>query len=556
MNQELREKICNAHFLSYNKDGNSYVPCGNINELLTVRLQSSGRDLFLRYFSDGKYTDYSYETFIKKVWFLSGYLLEKGIRKEDRIAVYSHNHSDTAILYFAAWNIGVAVVPLNVSESPERIEFILKNSASRLLFTRKEYAETVDEVCGRLDIETINFDNIKIGESDASPAVDYKINEFTDAMIVYTSGTTGNPKGVVLYQYNLLCDAHFISVWHHLKRNDMMMCVLPIHHVNGTVVTLVTPMYYGGSVVLNDKFHADNFFDLLKENGVKIVSVVPTLLRFLMHAYENRSISRLDKFSHFICGAGPLTSELARGFEAQFGLRVVHGYGLSETTCYSCFIPVDLSEDEHRKWQNEYGFPSIGIPLKCNEMEIHSPDGVPLSEGEKGEIVVRGHNVMKYYFDNDAANDNAFTHNWFRSGDEGFFITDVTGDKYFFITGRIKELIIRGGVNISPLEIDEVISGIDFVKSGISVGFENEWYGEEVGALVTLKEDFKSSDKKKIEQEIFKHCERHLSYNKIPKVVIFTDSIPVTSTGKYKRNDAKKYFEEYRTIQFKKDKNK
>jgi len=130
MNQELREKICNAHYLSYNKDGNSYVPCGNINELLTVRQQSSGRDLFLRYFSEGKYTDYSYETFIKKVWFLSGYLLEKGIRKEDRIAVYSHNHSDTAILYFAAWNIGAAVVPLNVSESLERIEFILKNSAS------------------------------------------------------------------------------------------------------------------------------------------------------------------------------------------------------------------------------------------------------------------------------------------------------------------------------------------------------------------------------------------------------------------------------------------
>ncbi len=148
MNQELREKICNAHYLSYNKDGNSYVPCGNINELLTVRQQSSGRDLFLRYFSEGKYTDYSYETFIKKVWFLSGYLLEKGIRKEDRIAVYSHNHSDTAILYFAAWNIGAAVVPLNVSESLERIEFILKNSASRLLFTRKEYAENVNEVSG------------------------------------------------------------------------------------------------------------------------------------------------------------------------------------------------------------------------------------------------------------------------------------------------------------------------------------------------------------------------------------------------------------------------
>ncbi len=554
MNPVLKEKIREAHRLSGNESGKPYVSFKNINEMLSERLKMNGSDLFLRYRADGRYNDYTYESFLKKVSSLSEYLVSKGIKKENRVAVFSHNHSDTAVLYFAAWNIGAAVVPLNISESPERIEYILKNSDTKLLFTRDEYFESVSRMSGKLGVQTVNFDKLNTGENKDLYKAEFEIDGYTEAMIVYTSGTTGNPKGVVLYQYNLLCDAHFIAGWHHLYEKDRMMCVLPIHHVNGTVVTLMTPMYYGGSVVLNDKFHAENFFTLLEENHVKVVSVVPTLLRFLMHAHEGKSISGLKNFRHFICGAGPLTSELARGFEEQFGLRVVHGYGLSETTCYSCFIPDDLNKEEHFKWQNEFGFPSIGIPLECNEMEIQNADGTKVPEGERGEIVIRGHNVMKYYFDNDAANESAFTHGWFRSGDEGFFRYDDKGNRYFFITGRIKELIIRGGVNISPLEIDEILSGINYVRSAISVGFENDWYGEEVGALVSLKDEYAEADKKNIEKEIIAYCERHLPFNKLPKVVIFTDSIPVTSTGKYKRNEAKKYFEDYRKIQFKKGK--
>ncbi|MCE1165824.1 MAG: acyl--CoA ligase [Bacteroidetes bacterium] len=555
MNPELKDKICRAHYLSYNESGEMCASFKNINALLKERKKKNGSELFLRYSASGKYTDYTYDSFVKKVWALSDFLLMKGIKKENRLAVYSHNHADTVILYFAAWNIGAAVVPLNISEGQERIEFILKNSDTKILFTRNEYAEDVKRVCGELNIHQMSFDNLVIDEYESSPSSGYDTDGFTEAMIVYTSGTTGNPKGVVLYQYNLLCDAHFIADWHHLYEKDRMMCVLPIHHVNGTVVTLMTPMYYGGSVVLNDRFHAESFFDLLEENDVKVVSVVPTLLRFLMHAHENKKIPGLKRFRHFICGAGPLTSELARGFEEQFGLRVVHGYGLSETTCYSCFIPDGLSKEEHYKWQNEYGFPSIGIPLKCNEMDIQNPDGSSVPEGARGEIVIRGHNVMKYYFDNDTANESAFSHNWFRSGDEGFYKYDGDGNKFFFITGRIKELIIRGGVNISPLEIDEVLSGIKYVKSAISVGFENEWYGEEVGALVSLKDEYTVEDREVIEKEIINHCEKHLPFNKSPKVIIFTDNIPVTSTGKYKRNEAKKYFEDYRKIQFRKGKN-
>ncbi len=171
---------------------------------------------------------------------------------------------------------------------------------------------------------------------------------------------------------------------------------------------------------------------------------------------------------------------------------------------------------------------------------------------KKGEIVIRGHNVMKYYFDNDEVNRKTFEFGWFRSGDEGFFKYDEKGNKYFFITGRIKELIIRGAVNISPLEIDEVISKIDCVESGIAVGFENDWYGEEVGALVKLKkENASENEKENYKKIILEHCKENLPFFKSPKVVVFSDSIPVTATGKYQRNKVKDLFKEWKGVQFK-----
>ncbi len=159
--------------------------------------------------------------------------------------------------------------------------------------------------------------------------------------------------------------------------------------------------------------------------------------------------------------------------------------------------------------------------------------------------MIRGHNVMKGYFVNTAANEQAFTHGWFRSGDEGFFRYDDQGRKFFFITGRIKELIIRGGVNISPFEIDEILMGIPGVRAGIAVGFENDWYGEEVGAYVVLRAGTELS-----EATILAACRKVLPFAKSPKVVVFGDDIPVTSTGKYQRSRCRDRFTQWKDVQF------
>ncbi len=571
MDKQLIYQMHQAHAVMI--DGQTFMPTNyfvdyiNILDLLERRVKENKNDPFITYYAQGGVAvSYTYDEFRRKVFQTANYLRAQGLIEESRVATVSYNHIDTVVQYFAAWCAGMTVVPINIGEGAERIKYILEHSETKLAFVRDEFMETISNL--GLDITLLpssEFDSTISAYSDEfgqAQITDTRVAQKntnaeratyadleTEALIVYTSGTTGLPKGVVLTQYNLLVDADAISRWHGLSNCDAMMCVLPIHHVNGIVVTLITPMVCGGRVVLNQKFQTDVFFERLAAETVKIVSVVPTLLQFLLHADIDISRYNLANFKHFICGAGPLTVELAMNFEKRYGLKIVHGYGLSETTCYSCFLPTDLADDEHQKWMSEFGFPSIGTPIPPNEMAIVNTRGEKVREGWRGEIVIRGHNVMKGYYQNHDANMKAFEHGWFHSGDEGFFKTDAQGRKYFFITGRLKELIIRGGVNLSPLEIDEVLNSIAGVKCAIAVGFENDWYGEEVGALVQLKDGVRLS-----EADVLKHCAEKLPFPKQPKAVVFSDDIPVTSTGKYQRNKAKDLFKQWKTVQFKEQK--
>jgi len=553
MNESIIKNIKKAHCFENKSPGEYLVAYKNMQEILKERLQNNSEKTYLTFYDDrASKVSYTYKEFVSKVYQMSNFLLKNEISKGDRVVTFSHNHSDTVVLYFACWAIGAIVVPVNVSEETGRVRYILEDSRAKIIFTRNEYLPKLGKIDTIKEIKVADFDNFSFEDLTDKLVNEQMIDKEDEALIVYTSGTTGNPKGVVLTQYNLMADALAISNWHNLHNDDVMMCVLPIHHVNGTVVTIMTTMFYGGKLILNQKFQTEHFLRRIEDENVKVVSVVPTLLQFLLHSDEETGNYDLKNFSHIICGAGPLTCEIAKNFEDRFGLRIVHGYGLSETTCYSCFIPIDLSKAEHQKWQNEFGFPSIGIPIECNEMEIHNDKGEPLPENERGEIVIRGHNVMKYYFNNDEVNQKTFEFGWFRSGDEGFVKYDEKGRKYFFITGRIKELIIRGAVNISPLEIDEVLSGCECVKAGIAVGFENDWYGEEVGALVLLKEESLTNEQREnYKSEIIEHCRQQLPFFKTPKVVVFSDFIPVTSTGKYQRNRVKGLFSEWKGVQFK-----
>lgn len=556
--RSLSEKIRAAQTVDGIPPTQPMVDCKNIGDLLEHQADKYEQKPFLIFYDDsGSRREYSYREFFEEVCRTAHYLQSVGIQRGNRVATVSFNHADVVIQYFAAFLVGAVVVPINVGEDDKRITYILQNSDTKLAFVRDQFVDrmrslhlhlphlsTIVQVGRRLTSDLPHLATELVSHGTVfQPAHPPDIN--SEALIVYTSGTTGLPKGVVLTQYNLLVDAMAIAEWHRISDDQRMMCVLPLHHVNGTVVTLMTPLWAGSGVVLNQKFHSDKFFERISMEKVAIVSVVPTLLQFLLHAKLSMEAYKLVHFRHIICGAGPLTVELAVKFEQAFKIPIVHGYGLSETTCYSCFLPIDLTPEEHKRWMSKYGFPSIGVPLPVNEMAIHDEHGNDCDEGARGEIVIRGHNVMKHYFQNDEANEKTFTHGWFRSGDEGFFRYDEQGRKFFFITGRLKELIIRGGVNISPFEIDEVLMAIPGIKAGIAVGFENDWYGEEVGAYVSMKDGIQIT-----EEEVIAHCRKHLPFGKSPKAVVFGNDIPVTSTGKYQRNRCKDLFAQWKAVQF------
>lgn len=543
----LEEKISHARSISES------LPDLNVDFRKLLKRGIGTEKVYLTYRDESQNrTEITYRGFYEYVLNTARFYQSKGLQPGDKIATISHNHWHTVVQYFAAWFCGLVVVPVNLGEDDNRITYILENAEVKLVLVRDEYAERIQSVIDENEqlgnIEVVicdeSVDSFSTQDGELREA---KINIESEALIVFTSGTTGNPKGVVLTQRNLLEDARTISQWYNIDGQTKMMCVLPIHHVNGTVVTMVTPFFVGGSTVLNKKFSAGGFFKAIEEEQVHIVSVVPTLLQYLTNYYEGKDAPGSKQFRHIICGAGPLTVKVAQNFEEKFGIPIIHGYGLSETTCYSCFIPVDQPKKEHNKWMRDFGYPSIGIPVSANEMDIQDEQGNSLPEGERGEIVIRGVNVMKGYFNNREANESAFKNGWFRSGDEGFIKKDKEGNPYFFITGRLKELIIRGGINLAPLEIDEVINKAPGVKAGIAVGFENDWYGEEVGAYVQLKEEAEQD-----EQAILEYCRAHLPFSKSPKVVVFGEELPVTSTGKYQRLKVAHLFDEWKEVQFKK----
>jgi len=565
---DARDQILRAQQM----DGPPFrLPWASFAEFYQSRIKDPARanQSFLAYCDDerGARRSYTYAQLDAQVLSVAALMRQSlGLRRGDRVATVLFNHDQTVFIYFAAWVLGLAVVPINVEEPLEKKRYILEHSEASVCFCWEDYEDEIRSMQGELPqlrtlvtvsdnpdspFQVSHCSSVPMGQGEGKGEGKSGGASLQDeALIVYTSGTTGPPKGVILTAENLLIDADGITAWHDFGADDRLMCVLPIHHVNGTIVTLVTPFYFQGGTVLTRKFKTGVFWRRLHEEGVTCVSVVPTLLEFLLEANEDLSPYQLQQFKGVICGAGPLLKETAARFEERFRFPIRHGYGLSETTCYSCFLPNDLSSAEHRHWLVDHDFPSIGLPIRHNDMAILDDHGQAVSEGTRGEICIRGRTVCAGYFKRPDANEAAFRWGWFRSGDEGFYIGDERGRPFFFISGRLKELIIRGGVNISPLEIDDVLKRHPAVKFAMAVPFENRYYGEEIAAYVVPREGHEPT-----EQLLIEFCRGKLSFAKRPKVILFGQEVPYTTTGKPKRLELKARLAaslaSYRNIQFK-----
>ena len=535
--------------------GRNFQPIAkNLSLLLAENAQRFPDKTLLSYYDDDRDLErhLTWHDAAERVAETAGFMREAGVGYGDRVAFLIGNLDHTLILYLATWCLGASVAPINSGEDFDRKSFIAKSSGARLLFARSDYLDEAKQLAELHDLRVIVVTNEEdepvddpslyhypalLSESlriDLS-AVDFE-GDGTEALLIYTSGTTGAPKGVRVDQRSIMADAAGMAEWHGWDDGLRMMCVLPVHHVNGIVVTLATPLYLGGTMVLNQRFNSATFWKRVDEASVHVVSVVPTLLEFLIgsesRAPEEQRFAAYDTSSleTIICGAGPLLVDTVLDFESRFGVRITHGYGLSETTCYNCQMPPDLDRETRHAWYSEHGFPSIGVPLPYQDMGILDEAGALLPPGERGEIAVRGECISLGYDRRPDANAASFQGGWFRSGDEGFFLLDEQDRRFFFITGRLKEVIIRGGVNYSPLEIDEVLKRHPAVEAALCLPFANRFYGEEVAAYVVLKQGHALE-----EDALIEHCCAHLEYSKSPKVIIFGTDIPYTTTGKPQR---------------------
>jgi long-chain acyl-CoA synthetase len=492
-----------------------------IPELLKQRVAATPDKLFL--FSEADKRQFTYKQFEAAVMRTARMLAARGVRKGDVVSLLMPNSVEYVIAYFACWQIGALAGPINSLLKSQEIAYVISNSEARALLVNSEFLPLIETI--RDDLPTIiTFDNEADATREEITGVDptAEIDGDHEAIIIYTSGTTGKPKGCLLTHRNVIANAHQISGWLGFSATDRLLTIMPLFHMNAVSVTTMSALYAGGSTVVSQKFSASRFWQIISDYEITSFGSVATMLSMLLSTYPDGVPEGLktDQLRFAMCGSAPVPAEVLRRFEEKFNCLVVEGYGLSESTCRSTFNP----PDERRRPG------SCGVPIG-NEMRVVDEEDREVPDGELGEIVLRGENILKGYYKNDAANATAFRNGWFHTGDIGY----RDADGFYYIVDRKSDMIIRGGENIYPREIDEVLYQHPAIAAAAAVGVKDELYGEEVAAVVVLKPGANTTA-----QEVIDYCKARLADFKCPKTVHFVEDIPKGPTGKLLKRELAK----------------
>jgi long-chain acyl-CoA synthetase len=456
---------------------------------------------------------------------LGRYLSAQGLRHDDKVAILAHNSYQTALLFLGIMYNGMVSVPLNLLSQGAQLAYVLQHSDSRLAFVARDceqqFAQAVAAGAPSMPAVVFDPDAESLFVDTALPP--WKPRAFAaaepdHALLMYTSGTTGRPKGVVLTHRNIVSGGLFTALAHGLGAGDRVLCSLPLYHINAQIVTAVGPLAYGGSVVMPHRFSASNFWELLARHHCTWFNVVPTIISYLLSAADAfDSTLDLSRIRFGRSASAPLPPELHKAFEQEFGFTIVETFGMTET-CAPCF------SNALQPAQRKYG--SVGRPVG-NHARVVGPDGSTLPPGQTGELMVKGDNVMPGYYKDPEITAHTFdSRGWMHTGDLGYM--DREGD--YFVTGRLKELIIKGGENIAPREIDDVLYKHPAVLEAAVVGIADAHYGQEIMACVVLKPGASVS-----EDEMRMFCTTELGHYKTPKVIRFVSTLPKGPSGKVQR---------------------
>jgi len=455
---------------------------------------------------------------------LGKHLIKLGLQKGDKVSFMLGNGYQTTKIFLSTMYAGFVISPLNLMAQPSQLEYVLDHSDTKLVFFSADQKIKLKKAIEKVnrEIRLIQIDND--AEAIFPVAKDLfnltlpKVLEGDDAVLLYTSGTTGVPKGVLLSHKNMVAGGNYTTQAHELTPADRALCSLPLYHINGQVVTAVAPLISGGSVVMPHRFSASNFWGLISEYRCTWFSVVPTIISYLTSAADPGSKSlKLDQLRFGRSASSALPPALHKAFEEKFNVSIVETMGLTETAAPIFSNPMDPGK-------RKYG--SAGVAVG-NTVKIIDQEGTEVPPGIRGEIMIRGDNVMKgYYKAPDLTAKAIESDGWLHTRDLGYM--DVDG--FVFVKGRIKELIIKGGENISPQEIDEALYRHPAVLEAAAVGIPDEHYGEEIMGAVVLKQDCSVS-----EEELRSHCLKHLGRFKTPKMIKLVDYLPKGPSGKIQR---------------------
>ena len=462
----------------------------------------------------------SYARFYQQAKNLAGYFQMKGYQKNDIIAVYLHNSDSFLMCYYACQLGGFTVMPVNTKLTAPEVEYIFTHSEAKAII----YDIRLDTVLNQLGLVFEKFENQLVvgGEdtlaaifaNDSIPFTQVSIDEEDIAVVFYTSGTTGKPKGVMLTAKNVRAVAQIWSEAMNITSEDRMHIVAPLFHCAASHVFSIPTIYKGGTIIIEEAFSPEKTLNTMEQEKVTIFFGVPAMYSILLNTPKIKTLD-LSHLRLFTYGAAPMPYELVKQLKALYPcVKLQNMYGQTENS------PAATTLKDHYALDK---IGSVGEVLPQTLVQVVDEFGHPVPTGAVGEIIVKGPQVMKGYLKNEVETRNTLKNGWLYSGDLGRF----DEDGLLYIVDRKKDMLIRGGENVYPVEVEEVLYEIPELLEAAVVGVPHLVYGEVPKAFVVLKEG-----RLLTEEEVMTYCQKKLATYKIPAEVDFIDSLPRNASGK------------------------
>jgi long-chain acyl-CoA synthetase len=443
--------------------------------------------------------------FLDAVRRASATLHQHGVTGGDVVAAMLPNTTALVVALFAAWRLGAAVTPINPSLRPAEVGYQLSDADAKLLIVdaMPEFDAGPRSVLIAAELTS---------PPASGPLLPAHTTDDSLALLIYTSGTTGRPKGVMLDHSNLIAMCRGVIDAAGLTSADHSLLILPLFHVNGIVISTLAPLLAGGRTTIAGRFNPKTFFDRIEHSGATYFSAVPTIYSMLC-GLPVEAKPDISSVRFAICGAAPASVDLLDQFETRYGIPIVEGYGLSEGTCASTLNPL--------AGQRKAG--TVGLPLPGQRIRLVDANGAPVAAGEAGEVLIKGPNVMRGYLNRPEETAKTVVDGWLHTGDVGRF----DEDGYLVLVDRAKDMIIRGGENIYPREIEAVAHQLPEIAEAAVVGRPNTVYGEEPVLFVSLHPG------RQLDVDAIRaHLIESLSKYKLPVKITILDDLPKNAVGK------------------------